>query len=57
MTQFNSMRRDFLRFGGHGMAAAAIAAVPLIAAAPQTGPHISVETMGVTLANVDNKTL
>jgi hypothetical protein len=31
MKNFNSMRRDFLRFGSYGMAAAAIPAIPFVA--------------------------
>jgi polygalacturonase len=36
MKNFSSMRRDFLRFGGAGIAAAAIPAVPFVASSQET---------------------
>ena len=39
MNNFNSMRRDFLRFGSYGIAAAA--AFPLVAWSQQTAPSSS----------------
>jgi polygalacturonase len=38
MKNFNSMRRDFLRFGSYGMAAAAIPAIPFVASGQENVP-------------------
>ena len=53
MTTFNSFRRDFLRIGGYGVAAAAIPAAPLLAstsngAAPAAQGIFDVRTYGAT---------
>ena len=59
MTTFNSFRRDLLRIGGYGVAAAAIPAVPLLASSPNGAASSSqgifdVRTYGAT---GDGKTL
>lgn len=59
MTTFNSFRRDFLRIGGYGAAAAAIPSVPLLASPPHAAVPASqgifdVRTYGAT---GDGKTL
>ncbi len=59
MTNFNSFRRDFLRIGGYGAAAAAIPVAPLLASSPNGGAPASqgifdVRTYGAT---GDGKTL
>ncbi len=59
MTTFNSFRRDFLRIGGYGAAAAAIPSVPLFASSPHGAASVSqgifdVRTYGAT---GDGKTL
>ena len=59
MTTFNSFRRDFLRIGGYGVAAAAIPAAPLLASSPHgaaAAPQgiFDVRTYGAT---GDGKTL
>jgi polygalacturonase len=59
MTTFNSFRRDFLRIGGYGAAAAAIPSVPLFASSPHgAAPALlgifDVRTYGAT---GDGKTL
>jgi polygalacturonase len=59
MTTFNSFRRDFLRIGGFGVAAAAIPAGPLLASSPNGAAAASqgvfdVRTYGAT---GDGKTL
>jgi polygalacturonase len=51
MTTFNSFRRDFLRIGGYGVAAAAVPAMPLLAsprngAAPASQGIFDVRTYG-----------
>ena len=46
MKSFNSMRRDFLRTGSLGMAAAAIPAVSFAASAQDAGAIAAVPYMG-----------
>lgn len=51
MTSYNSLRRDFLRVGGIGMAAAAIPSVYFAATADDSKPAATLSRLSLTCAH------